>query len=155
MLAGTHTTRVRMRETQRERDVVETYVSSISSAIPDSSFSIPGKQSSAVMPLMNVSSSLTVGGCDRASNRPVVDVLDAQYLRAGHKTLVNPGCPQPMSQLDKKQRKGTNFSNVNGSGFTGEAPLYTMAFPGTGTCTVPRSDSSRAHSRSEHQSAPC
>jgi hypothetical protein len=94
--------RERERGRERERDVVETYVSSISSAIPDSSFSIPGKQSSAVMPLMNVSSSLTVGGCDRASNRPVVDVLDAQYLRAGHKTLVNPGCPQPMPQLDKK-----------------------------------------------------
>jgi hypothetical protein len=57
-----------------------THVSFMSWVIPDSSSSIPGMQSSAVIPLMKVSSSFTVGGWLSVSNRPVVEVLVAQYL---------------------------------------------------------------------------
>jgi hypothetical protein len=100
------------------------HVSFMSARIPDSSSSIPGRQSSAVMPLMKFSSSLTVGGWDKVSNRPVVDVLVAQYLdgrdRVRAYQLV---CGRRFQQStgsnlgEKGQSTGSNVCDSGGDGY--------------------------------------
>ena len=101
---------------------------------------------------MNVSSCATVGGCGSVSQYPVVSVLTAQYLQwlgwcVGQtlhqhppqvplcwRVLVRCTLESHRWQVHRSILVATYLSNVNGVGWTGDLPLYTIASPGTGSC---------------------